>query len=104
MLGAGPRLRDRGRCLPEWFRPSTSLQACERSMQRQLAHAQEMNSAFRIALSPTITFIDPIPALCGSGCTLNSMRQLLFDDDHLSPQGAKQLLSPVLTELRKAQS
>ena len=104
VLGAGPRLRDRGRCLPEWFRPSTSLQACERSMQRQLAHAQEMNSAFRNALSPTITFIDPIPALCGSGCTLNSMRQLLFDDDHLSAQGAKQLLSPVLSELRKAQS
>ena len=104
MLGAGPRLRDRGRCLPEWFRPSTSLQACERSMQRQLAHAQEMNTAFRIALSPTITFIDPIPALCGAGCTLDSMRHLLFDDDHLSAQAAKLLLTPVLSELRKAQS
>ena len=104
MLGAGPRLRNRGRCLPEWFRLPASLQACERSLQRQVTHAREMNAAFRIALTQPITFIDPIPALCGSGCTLNSMRQLLFDDDHLSPQGAKQLLSPVLTELRKAQS
>ena len=104
MLGAGPRLRDRGRCLPEWFRPSTSLQACERSMQRQLAHAQEMNTAFRIALSPTITFIDPIPALCSAGCTLDSMRHLLFDDNHLSAQAAKLLLTPVLSELSKAQS
>ena len=104
VLGAGPRLRNRGRCLPEWFRLSASLQACERSMQRQLAHAHQMNAAFTRALSPNISFVDPVPALCGSGCTLNSMRQLLFDDDHLSAQGAKQLLSPVLSELRKAQS
>ena len=104
VLGAGPRLRHRGRCLPEWFRPSTSLQACERSLQRQLTHAQEMNAAFRIALSPTITFIDPIPALCGAGCTLDSMRHLLFDDDHLSAQAAQLLLTPVLSELSKAQS
>ena len=104
VLGAGPRLRHRGRCLPEWFRPSSSLQACERSLQRQLTYAREMNAAFRTALSPTITFIDPIPALCGAECTLNSMRHLLFDDDHLSAQAAKQLLTPVLSELRKAQS
>lgn len=104
VLGAGPRLRHRGRCLPEWFRPSTSLQACEHSLQRQLTHAQEMNAAFRIALSPTTTFIDPIPALCGAGCTLDSMRHLLFDDDHLSAQAAKLLLTPVVSELRKAQS
>ena len=104
VLGAGPRLRHRGRCLPEWFRPSTGLQACEHSLQRQVTHAQEMNAAFRIALSPTTTFIDPIPALCGAGCTLESMRHLLFDDDHLSAQAAKLLLTPVLSELRKAQS
>ena len=102
--GAGPRLRHRGRCLPEWFRPSTGLQACEHSLQRQVTHAQEMNAAFRIALSPTTTFIDPIPALCGAGCTLDSMRHLLFDDDHLSAQAAKLLLTPVVSELRKAQS
>ena len=104
VLGAGPRLRNRGRCLPEWFRLTASLQACERSLQRQLAHAHQMNAVFTRGLSPSISFIDPIPALCGSGCTLTSMRQLLFDDDHLSAQGAKQLLSPVLSELRKAQS
>ena len=40
----------------------------------------------------------------GAGCTLDSMRHLLFDDDHLSAQAAKQLLTPVLTALRKSQS
>ena len=50
------------------------------------------------------TFIDPIPALCGAGCTLDSMRHLLFDDDHLSAQAAQLLLTPVLSELSKAQS
>ena len=104
VLGAGPRLRNRGRCLPEWFRPRASLQACERSLQKQLDHAHQMNAAFTKALSPTISFIDPIPALCGSACSLNSMRQLLFDDDHLSAQGAKQLLTPILSRLRRAQS
>ena len=104
LLGAGPRLIDRNRCLPEWFRPSNSMQACERSLQKQLSNAQGMNTMFSTALSPTTTFIDPIPTLCGSGCTLNSMRDLLFDDDHLSAQAAKQLLTPVLTELRKSQS
>ena len=104
VLGAGPRLRDRGRCLPEWFRPAASLHACERSLQKQLTHAREMNAALSADLSPNITFIDPIPALCTAGCSLNSMRHLLFDDDHLSAQGAKQLLPPVLAKLSRAQS
>lgn len=104
LLGAGPRLIGRDRCLPEWFRPSSSLQTCERSLKRQVLNAQEMNAIFTKFLPPTITFINPIPSLCESGCTLSSIRYLLFDDDHLSAKAAKQLLTPVLSELRKAQS
>ena len=104
LLGAGPRLINRNRCLPEWFRPSSSLESCEASLEQQLIHAEELNRSIASALSPSIRWINPIPRLCPTGCNLNSIRHLLFDDDHLSAAGAKLLLKPVMSKLMQAQS
>ncbi|MEB3241005.1 MAG: acyltransferase family protein, partial [Synechococcus sp.] len=104
VLGAGPRVSNRERCLPEWFRTKGSLKKCERAFQKQLMNAAQLNHDLTQQLSPSITLLNPIPSLCAQSCSLKEMRTTLFDSDHLSPQSARALEASLLNALEKNRS
>ena len=98
LVGAGPRLIQRDRCLPEWFRVGRSMQSCETTFQRDQAAAWRLNHHLQAALPDGVAFIDPLERLCSEGCDRDRMRRLLLDDDHLSEAAVLQL-SPELRRL-----
>ena len=97
-IGAGPRLMNRELCLPEWFRPAGVLGACGQQLEEDLALARRLNRQFRERL-PGITFVDPLAYLCTEGCTLETMRRWLEDDDHFSEAGALRLEEAILRRI-----
>ena len=96
LIGATPRHPDALICRPEWFNFQNEGH-CEKPVQQELAHARELNTALRARLDPVVRFLDPVPALCGTGtgCDNRRLLDLLRDIDHLSVHGARQLIAPL---------
>lgn len=99
LIGAEPRLLERSRCLPEWFRPERNQDSCDGAFQQQLRHARWMNRELAHGLSPAVTLIDPAPIYCPEGCRLGQMRELLFDRDHPSESSVRRLRGAVLAAI-----
>jgi hypothetical protein len=95
VLGAGPRLQDRDRCLPEWFRSGERELECERSFRRDQRAARRMNRLLASRLPEGVGFVDLLEVLCNTGCTRRDMRRLLIDEDHLSEEAVLRLQAAV---------
>lgn len=105
LIGAGPRLFDRETCLAEWFRPEGLTDHCAEPFREQLEQARSLNEELAKRLHPSLAFFDPLAVLCGANCSPESMRSLLFDDDHLSADAVlrfKPGLQQLLTSQRRA--
>jgi peptidoglycan/LPS O-acetylase OafA/YrhL len=96
VIGAGPRLLDRDRCLPEWFRPNSSIRPCITNFKKQKQYAKHMNQAIGIGLHKDIYFIEPNAFFCEGRCNLNKARYALFDSDHPSPKSARSLKNELI--------
>ena len=104
VLGAGPRISNRERCLPEWFRTKASLKKCKRDFEKQLKNAEQLNQDLAQRLTSSITLLSPMESLCAERCSLVEMRTALFDSDHLSPDSARALEASLLSTLQKKPS
>ncbi|WP_216901848.1 acyltransferase family protein [Synechococcus sp. CCY 9618] len=100
LVGAGPRLLDRDRCLPEWFRPEGVLRDCSANLAQDLERARRLNSQLQERL-PQVDILDAEKLICRQGCSLSAMRELLQDDDHLAEGAMDRLEQPLLTLLEK---
>ena len=104
VLGAGPRISNRERCLPEWFRTKASLKKCKIDFEKQLKNAEQLNQDLAQRLTSSITLLSPMQSLCAERCSLVEMRTALFDSDHLSPNSARALEARLLSALQKKPS
>ena len=100
LIGAGPRLFDRETCLAEWFRPEGLTDHCAEPFREQLEQARSLNEELAKRLHPSLAFFDPLAVLCGANCSPESMRSLLFDDDHLSADAVLRFKPGLLFDFR----
>ena len=101
IIGAGPRILDRDRCLPEWFRPRNSIVQCEINFNKQKQYAKSMNQAITKGLNKNILFVDPNAFFCKGSCNLDKSRYALFDSDHPSPKSARSLKNELVKLIKQ---